>query len=90
MEELSTIIRKGIEKGANEETFAYWMHEAADWYAAAEEAWKLCNKEWLYVCCAKTAALILTKVLEHPDLKSELTPDQIGTLQKVSRSIPVN
>lgn len=70
---------------ADRDDFVFWMDKATKWKRAADLAKEGTNREWLYVCCARAAMIIMDKVLRHPNLDSELTFDQKRIMQLVSR-----
>jgi hypothetical protein len=85
MPELMKIINRGMDK---EKSFAYWMNRATKWREELVKAVESGNKEWIFVCAARTAAIIFEKTLKHPNVNKELTSTQIRILQNVSLMLP--
>lgn len=95
MRELHKLIKRGHERQPQEGDFNFWMDLTARWKNAADAARSLpesdppkrLDREWLYVCCARTAFLIYEKVLAHPDVNDQLEEKHKDILQLVSRRV---
>ncbi|TEB27874.1 hypothetical protein FA13DRAFT_840867 [Coprinellus micaceus] len=78
------IINRGMDK---EKSFAYWMNRATKWREELVKAVESGNKEWIFVCAARTAAIIFEKTLKHPNVNKELTSTQIRILQNNGQTL---